>query len=317
LTVSMTIVALLFLCIGISSSLAFTDIASGSITAYLTETFPNNPWYPIVNILVMMAVFLTFPLQLTPAMQVLDEWFGPGCDPKCFQGRSLWHCRSLLLVQRQRQRRQQETTTRRRMTQGETASTMPSEVDESQEGEDEDHFDDESVNQDIASNENDGILMSHAPLHTLGTIDHNDKVTAPPLPTDCVDCADGLATTMITSNDQGHEIHVPAPLPPPNTWFGKYEWVFRRYMVVIGCALVVLVVNNLALLMSLFGAVGQTGLALMPCAIHLQLQRHEIVEARKLLCVVDGFTIAFSILVMITGIVFSVQEIIQAKQLQS
>ena len=84
-------------------------------------------------------------------------------------------------------------------------------------------------------------------------------------------------------------------------------------MVVFGCAVVVLAVNNLALLMSLFGAVGQTGLALMPCAIHLQLQQRGTAPRKYILSVVDGCTIAFSFVVMVTGVVFSIQEIVGAK----
>mmetsp|Transcript_45598 Transcript_45598/g.52700 ORF Transcript_45598/g.52700 Transcript_45598/m.52700 type:complete len:468 (+) Transcript_45598:481-1884(+) len=56
---------------------------NGSVTAYLTMKYPTIVWYKVINVFVMIAIFCTFPLQLTPAMEVLNEWFGPGCDPKC------------------------------------------------------------------------------------------------------------------------------------------------------------------------------------------------------------------------------------------
>ncbi|KAG7371566.1 transmembrane amino acid transporter [Nitzschia inconspicua] len=294
LTGSMTVVALLFLCIGIPSSLAFTDITSGSITAYLTETFPQNPWYPFVNTLVMIAVYLTFPLQLTPAMEVLDEWFGPGCDPVCCSGvrdniRGTACCcdsaHSMLVLRRRRrrpaQRQQQDPEESRR---NDTVDNQRHE---------------ESPKEDTTR---DGILRS------------NDE-------TNGTDCSVNLTVPIpgvVDEDDVDYEISVDEETLslPPNRCFGKYEWIFRRYVVVFGCSLVVLVVNNLSLLMSLFGAVGQTGLALMPCAIHLQLQRQgAIVTAGGWMSVLmDGFTILFSLMVMVTGIVFSIQEIITAKR---
>ena len=51
---------------------AQVQMGTGRITAYLIQTFPENPWFPIVNVLVMLAVFITFPLKLTPAMCVTE-----------------------------------------------------------------------------------------------------------------------------------------------------------------------------------------------------------------------------------------------------
>jgi hypothetical protein len=34
----------------------------------------EQPWFGVVNSLVMVAVFLTFPLQLMPVIKVLEEW---------------------------------------------------------------------------------------------------------------------------------------------------------------------------------------------------------------------------------------------------
>lgn len=107
-----------------------------------------------------------------------------------------------------------------------------------------------------------------------------------------------------------------APYNPPSC-FGPYEWIFRRYMVVFGCAAVVLVVDNLSLLIALFGAVGQTGLALLPCLIHLNLQWQGTVPKHNIFTLLDVMTIGFSLLVMISGVFFSVQQIIEEKMKQS
>lgn len=66
---ALSVVAGLFLLIGITASWGFPDLASGSITAFLAERFPGQAWFGFVNILVIVAVFLTFPLQLTPVME--------------------------------------------------------------------------------------------------------------------------------------------------------------------------------------------------------------------------------------------------------
>ena len=223
---AMSTVAFLFLWIGVSASLGFPDITSGSITAYLEERFPDQPWFSVVNSLVMLAVFLTFPLQLTPAMEVLDDWFGPGCQPTCGCN---W--------------------------------TVP--------------FDTEA---------RDGLVIER--------VDSSDRHRE-----------DALL-------EQADEDHILTTRP---SCFGGNEWIFRRYLVVFGCAVIVLVVDDLGLLMSLFGAVGQTGLALMPCLIHYNLQKQGIAPKSKFLSVLDIFTIGFSFVVMISGLVFSVRRIVQEK----
>jgi len=84
-------------------------------------------------------------------------------------------------------------------------------------------------------------------------------------------------------------------------------------VIVFGCAAVVLVVDSLSLLMSLFGAVGQTGLALLPCLIHLNLQQRGIAPVHYVFTLLDIITVGFSLMVMISGVVFSVQRIIEDK----
>lgn len=101
------------------------------------------------------------------------------------------------------------------------------------------------------------------------------------------------------------------PLPPTNSCFGDYEWIFRRYLVVFGCALVVLTVDDLGLLMSLFGALGNTGLAAMPCLIHWKLVEQGIAPMNFLLLAVDVATIGMSLGVAIIGVAFSVKEILE------
>ena len=54
---SMSIVAILFLCIGIAGSVGFPDIVgSGSVTAYLELAYPDVLWFSVVNYLVILAV---------------------------------------------------------------------------------------------------------------------------------------------------------------------------------------------------------------------------------------------------------------------
>jgi hypothetical protein len=73
-----------------------------------------------------------------------------------------------------------------------------------------------------------------------------------------------------------------------------------------------LVGNNLGLLIALFGAVGQTGLAGMPCAIHLALQRQGIAPKMPFFrTVIDYGILGFCGLVMIMGVTFAVNNIIK------
>jgi hypothetical protein len=89
----------------------------------------------------------------------------------------------------------------------------------------------------------------------------------------------------------------------------KYEWVLRRWLMVLGCAVVVNFVSDLAALISLFGAVGNTGLAAMPCLMHLNLQRRGIAPKHMIKTVLDVVILSFCSLVMLTGCAFSLREI--------
>ncbi len=246
---AMSTVASLFLLIGATCGPAFPDIVDGSVTAYLTTKYPNSLWYQIVNAGVMIAVFLTFPLQLTPAMEVLGDWFGPGCDPVCCSGSCMssgkYCCFGGGGLLRRRGRRDH---------------TIVAQSDET--------HDDREVFQD------EGDVP---------------EVTLP--------SRDGVVST------------VPPPLPS-NSCFGEREWIFRRYLVVFGCAIVVLTINDLGLLMSLFGALGNTGLAAIPCFIHWRLMQQGIAPLNFLLLAVDTATISLSLGVAIIGVAFSVKEIL-------
>jgi len=254
---AMSTVAGLFLLIGATCGPAFPDIVDGSVTAYLTTKYPNSLWYQVVNAGVMVAVFLTFPLQLTPAMEVLRAWFGPGCDPVCCgkgwgNGSSGCCCGGGGLVAVRRRAR------------GYGRHTIVAQSD-------------------VIDRGNDGFQ-------------DEDEAEATP--------GDGIMEHTSESPTS------PAP-PPRNSCFGRHEWIFRRFVVVFGCALVVLTVNDLGLLMSLFGALGNTGLAAMPCFIHWRLMQRGIAPLNFLLMAVDAGTIAISLGVAAIGVAFSVGEILK------
>lgn len=216
---AMAIVATFFWVIGFFGSWGFPDIENGSITAYLAERYPDEIWFGLVNILVMSAVFLTFPLQLTPAMEVVEEWCG---------------------------------------------------------------------NRDVGHEAIPGMDSNENPLLVLQSLDN------------------------VYPTHQDHLLgrnETPGSNAAP--FCQRHGWILRRYMIVIGCLLVVLYVNDLSLLISLFGAVGQTGLAAMPCLCHLALQRKGLAPKHRLKSAFDIATILFSGGVMIAGIIVTVNRIIK------
>lgn len=79
---SFGLVSILMLLLGASCGVAFPDIRSGSITAYLA-THERSAWWVVVDLLAAVSVALTFPLQLYPVVRVVNQWFGPGCAPRC------------------------------------------------------------------------------------------------------------------------------------------------------------------------------------------------------------------------------------------
>lgn len=224
---AMSVVGILFWIIGFFASWGFPGIENGSITAFLAEQFPAQPWFKAVNAMVMLAVFLTFPLQLTPALEVLEEWFTPAV----------------------------------------------------------------AMN-DLAPVEND---------QTSGA----SPQEAPPQ-IERIDRKDGQREDALLPDEVENQLN-------SNTWWKKHEWIVPRYAIVFGCSVVVLLVDDLGLLMALFGAVGQTGLAMMPCLCHLSLQRHGIAPKHRLKTFVDLMVVIFATLVMFVGLVVSIDRIIQEK----
>lgn len=170
---------------GLTNSLAFPDVSSGSITAYLRETFPDNIWYNVVNIFETVAVLLTFTLQMTPANEIVDNLIAAGCG----------------------------------------GGTPPS----------------------------------------------------------------------------------------ATSWWGKYHWIATRYVLVLCCyAANMLFRNNLSLLISFFGAAGQTNLAMIPCIIYLKLQHMGIAPRNMAVSLLNGAIVLFCSLAMVAGITFSVIDVIAA-----
>lgn len=58
---------------------AFGNVTNGSVTAFLVETYSDDPkltWFlMIANTAVSLSVLLTYPLQLFPALELLGPWF--------------------------------------------------------------------------------------------------------------------------------------------------------------------------------------------------------------------------------------------------
>lgn len=215
---SMSLVASLFVLIGVFGSIGFPDIRSGSVTAYLEREYPHVMWYSITNALVIIAVAFTFPLQLTPALEVLDGW-----------------------------------------------------LDDTEGGE----LENRSIDMDVipTSDEDDikAPSLQHEPSPQEIMIVLQDKLDAA--------CSEQSQQSCYTAN----------------------SWIFRRWAMVILCAVVVLLVNDLGILMSLFGAVGQTGLAGMPCAVHLALQYQGVAPKNSLWSLLNVVILLFCTAVMLTG----------------
>ena len=239
---AMSMVAILFISIGISASIGYPDIENGSITAYLKEKYPNNLWLDIVNVLVMVAVFFTFPLQLTPAMEVLDEWlYGENNETK--------NCLTRIVDASGRYHFQ---------------------------------FDEETTNRRHRGSVSDSLGIDRVDSTDMYRADALLEEVQPEVHEDDDDDGD----------DDGYESN--GRCCCNNSCISNFVppyWVIQRWVVVFGCAIVVLVVNDLGLLMSLFGSVGQTGLALMPCVIHWNLQRQGIAPQHRILQCMDIFTI--------------------------
>jgi hypothetical protein len=184
---SMSLTALLFLVVGVPTSLGFPDIRTGSVTAYLQQRFPHQLWFSVINDLVMVAVALTFPLQLQPALQVIDRWLDRG-----------------------------------------------------------DHDDDTGVCS-ISATTSDWISVAS----NRGSAEPTMAIAAEPDGLERMPFELSASLPRIAQRHRCPQIHC-------GLCRSSYTWLIRRWVFVLACALVVVVVNDLGLLMALFGAVGQT-----------------------------------------------------------
>lgn len=219
---SMALVALAFGVTGVAGSIGF-NVQTGSITAFLHEEYPNVLWYSIVNVLVIVAVALTFPLQLAPAAQVLEGWMNKSAN----------------IVE---------------LDASET-SMMP-------------------INATTPEETNHETTSEHSP-------------SSPPAP--ITEGADEIRQTRT-----------------------GYGWLYQRWGLVVMFTIIVLAVDDLSLLMGLFGAVGQTGLAGMPCAIHLALQYQGRAPRNIWMSVLDILILILTAIVMVAGCIVSLHQIVTA-----
>jgi len=70
--------------IGLLCYMAWPHVSKGSITAQLAEDYPDSLLVQLSAIFVIIAVILTFPLQLFPAVDTLELRLGfvkPLADP--------------------------------------------------------------------------------------------------------------------------------------------------------------------------------------------------------------------------------------------
>ena len=74
--ITMAVVAVVYTGVGFASYLAWPDITKGSITAQLAEDHPNSGLLAASSWLVIIAVILTFPVQLFPAVDILELRLG-------------------------------------------------------------------------------------------------------------------------------------------------------------------------------------------------------------------------------------------------
>ena len=300
---SMGVVALLFLLIGSTCGPAFPDIQDGSVTAYLTTRFPNSVWYKIINASVMLAVFLTFPLQLTPAMEVLEEWCGVF---RVFGGNTSGSGTRTIT--------QTITQTRMGITRGGGRHTRIAQHEPPSDEfwDDEHEQEDEDEEQQQQQQQHPPVMSEAATAAGATNNTRGDGLFVVQAGAAAASC-DNINTNINThDNSTNGNALQETTIPLPFQSCHEYEWIVRRWLVVLGCAVVVLTVNDLGLLMSLFGALGNTGLAAMPCVIHWKLIQKEIAPRNLGLMAMDVCTVLMSASVAVAGVVFSVQEILSS-----
>ena len=76
---AMAIVALILATFACVCVLTFGNVTSGSVTAFLLESYRNDPgitwWLMAANTTVSLSVLLTYPLQLFPALELIAPWY--------------------------------------------------------------------------------------------------------------------------------------------------------------------------------------------------------------------------------------------------
>jgi amino acid permease len=253
---SMTFVALTFVATGSTVAIGFAgQVHTGSITAFLRQEYPDCLWYAINNGLVMLAVGMTFPLQLTPAAEVLDTWLSTI---------NITHYDNI----------------------PHQTPEMPSRaevcLEEMREG---------SAVPQIGATEN--FLPQNKESVGVPIITENDSTQRP------VSIAD---TTLMA---------VAVPRERICSWFWHhYGWMVQRWAMVLLFATIVYVVDDLAILMSLFGSIGQTGLAATPCIVHLALQRSGVMpQAWWPQVILDVTVVTFCTIVMVVGCLQALDDI--------
>ncbi|KAG8460294.1 hypothetical protein KFE25_011785 [Diacronema lutheri] len=73
LLASMFSLCTIYMAMGVVVALGFPDIDSGSVSAFLAQRDPSNRWLAMVNAMIGLAILCTFPLQMQPALMVLDK----------------------------------------------------------------------------------------------------------------------------------------------------------------------------------------------------------------------------------------------------
>lgn len=300
---SMCITAALFVTVGVFASMGFDDLQEGSVTAYLQATFPHNTWYAALNAAVMVAVLLTFPLQLQPAMQVLDQWLDQDLT-FCRQGRQTVRPGVLPLATTEEQAQQTE--------QQQQAAIGHDHGDRHDNDNDDGNNDNDlpltipAVRMELPHQESTGNFQLMERTHSQDELDRdlfhpkdtNNRALA------AVDHEpDGLVRVGYYSSS-GSSTTVSSFLDPLDaTWCcGIPQWLVRRWIVVLACAVIVLWTDDLSLLIGIFGAIGQTGLAAMPCAIDLALQYQGVVPYSWWKTCLHAGILLFCVAVMISSL---------------
>jgi amino acid permease len=350
---TMTTVAVLFAATGLIASRTLEDdedssnSSSSSITAYLHETYPTNIWYGMVNLMVLLAVGLTVPLQLAPAAQVVDQWMiGRGRHGRHhrvdhrddhYSAAERTMRRMIIdeppptltqMVAEQLQKTDCATTTTSKDDEDirPLTTTTPLTIDRWDENKP--AIDDADA---LAKTDHAGPSLSR---HTTNTttastttststttatnrINNNNTAAA-----DYDDENDGMTNSYTDDDGDGGDDD-----PDHDDSTTSYAWLWRRWgLVALFTIIVLLVDNDLSLLMGLFGAIGQTGLAAMPCAMHLALYyQGRIVVAppssssshRQRWCwtlcqlLIDVAILLLTLVVMVAGCAVSIQQIVE------